>query len=74
MIFRICERLSFFKIPSSKNTIKFIRGLMEVDRFVAKIRSYNENPSTAVFDVRGLKNAVEEFNDTLGWIKVEEGE
>ncbi len=67
-------RLSFFKIPSSKNTIKFIRGLMEVDRFVAKTRPYNENPSTAVFDVRGLKNAVEEFNDTLGWIKVEEGE
>jgi len=27
---------------------------------------------TVVFDIRGLKNAVEEFNDTPGWIKEEE--
>jgi len=62
-------KLSFFKIPSSKHTIKFIRRLMEIDRFVAKTTPYNENPTTAVFDIRGLKNAVEQFNDILHWIK-----
>ena len=47
---------------------------MEADKLAIQITPYNEGPTTAVFDVRGLKNAVEEFNDALGWIKVEEGE
>jgi len=59
----------FLNIPSSKHTIEFIRELMKVDRFVAKTTPYNENPTTAVFDTRGLRNAVEQFNDILHWIK-----
>lgn len=59
----------FLNIPSSKHTIKFIRELMRVDRFVAKTTPYNENPTTAVFDTRGLRNAVEQFNDILHWIE-----
>lgn len=62
-------KLSFFKIPSSKSTIKFIRELMKVDRLVAKTTPYNENSTTAVFDVRGLRNTVEQFNDILHWIE-----
>ena len=61
--------LSFFHIPSSGDTIKFIRKLMQFDSFVAKVAPYNENPVTAVFDVRGLENAVEQFDDILQWIK-----
>lgn len=48
---------------------KFIRKLMDVDRFVIEVKSTDKTKMTAVFDVRGLKNAVEEFNDILNWIK-----
>lgn len=47
---------------------KFIRKLMDVDRFVVEIKAMDRK-LTAVFDVQGLKNAVEQFNDILGWIK-----
>jgi len=52
-----------------KDDIKFIRKLMNVDKFVAQVTPYNENPITATFDVQGLKKAVEQFNDILHWIK-----
>ncbi|TFB08822.1 hypothetical protein E3V08_02485 [Candidatus Atribacteria bacterium MT.SAG.1] len=48
---------------------KFIRKLIDVDRFVIEVKSVDKIKMTAVFDIRGLKNAVEEFNDTLNWIK-----
>lgn len=51
------------------DVIKLIRKLFEVNRFVAQVTPYNENPITAVFDVRGLRNAVEQFNDTLQWVE-----
>jgi type VI secretion system protein VasI len=47
----------------------FIRGLVEVDRFVAQTTPYNESPITAIFDVRGLREAVEPYNDVLKWIE-----
>lgn len=59
----------FLNIPSSKSTIKFIRKLMKVDIFVVKTTPYNENPTIAVFDTRGLRNAVEQFNNILHWIE-----
>jgi len=37
---------------------------MKVDRFVGQV-----TPLMSVFDVRGLKNVVEQFNDILHWIK-----
>lgn len=59
----------FLPVPKNKSTIKFIRRLMEIDSFTIRVTPYNEAPSTAVFDMRGLKNAVEQFNDLLHWIK-----
>jgi len=56
----------------SKAVIKFIQRLMTVDKFTIQITPYGEGKTIEVFDIRGLKNVVEEFNDTLGWI--EEGE
>jgi len=67
------SKTATFYPGKSKTVIKFIQKLMEADKLAVQIKPYNEGPTTAVFDVRGLKNAVEEFNDTLGWIKVEEG-
>lgn len=67
------DKTTTFYSRKSKNTIKFIQKLMEADKLAVQITPYNEGPTTAVFDIRGLENIVEEFNDTLGWIKVEEG-
>ena len=53
----------------TQNTIRFIQKLMTIDRFVAQVTPYSENPVTAVFDVRGLKKAIEPYNYTLHWIK-----
>jgi len=60
---------SFSAKDGPSNTIDFIRELIKVDSFVAQVTPYNENPITAVFDTRGLRNAVEQFNDILHWIK-----
>jgi len=60
---------SFLGIPSSKDTIKFIKKFMESNQFVARVTPYNENPVTAIFDIRGLRNAIEQFNDTLQWVE-----
>jgi len=68
------NKTATFYSRKSKKTIEFIQKLMEADKLAVQITPYNEGATTAVFDVRGLKNIVEEFDDTLGWIKVEEGE
>jgi len=61
--------ISFSAKDGPSNTIDFIRELMKVDNFVAQVTPYNENPVTAVFDVRGLKKAIEPYNDILHWIE-----
>jgi len=48
---------------------KFIRKLIDTDRFVAEVKGIYKTKLTAIFDVRGFKNAVRQFNDILGWIE-----
>ena len=62
---RVSSQYTFY----SGRDIKFIRKLMDTDRFVAEIKLITKMTLTAVFDVRGLKKAVEQFNDILHWIK-----
>jgi type VI secretion system protein VasI len=54
---------------SSNKTIEFINKLLEVDTFAAQVEPYGESPVTAVFDIRGLKDAISQYNDILEWIK-----
>ena len=54
---------------SSKKTIAFINKLLEVDTFAAQVEPYGESPVTAVFDVRGLEDAISKYNDILEWIE-----
>jgi len=58
---------STFYSCKSKDTIKFIQRLMEADRFVVQVTPYRSGPVTVTFDVRGLKNAVKQFNNVLPW-------
>lgn len=48
---------------------KFIRKLISVDRFVIEVKSVDKMKMVAVFDVRGLKAAVEQYNGILNWVK-----
>lgn len=63
------SKTATFYSRRSKDNIKFIQKLMEAGKLAVQITPYGEGPTTAVFDIRGLKNVVEQFNDTLGWIE-----
>ncbi len=47
--------------------ITFIKKIMSVDKFVAQVTPYSESPITAVFDVRGLKEAIKPLQEVCGW-------
>lgn len=47
--------------------IGFIKKLMEHDKYVAQVTPYNESPTTAVFDISGLSQAVKPLRQTCGW-------
>ena len=53
----------------TRSKVKFIEKLLEVDTFAAKVKLSNRPDITAVFDVRGLENAINQYNDILGWLK-----
>ena len=50
-----------------RDTITFLKEMMDSDRFVAQVTPYNENPVTAVFDTSGLENAVQPLRETCNW-------
>lgn len=49
------------------DAIAFIGQLIGVSRLVAQVTPYNESPITAVFDLRGLANAVRPLREACGW-------
>jgi|TARA_B100001971_G_scaffold18505_1_gene14422 type VI secretion system protein VasI len=49
------------------NRIAFVKQLMRADKFVAQVTPYNESPVTAVFDIRGLSEAIKPLQETCGW-------
>ena len=49
------------------STVALIKKILGVDKLVAQSVPYSENPITAIFDVRGLKNAATPYAETLGW-------
>ena len=63
------ESSSWSGKDSKSNFLKFVIKLMSIDKFIVRVTPYEESPITAVFDVRGLKKAIEPYNDILHWIK-----
>lgn len=57
------SQATFFPI----NEIDYLKKLLVVDSFVAQVTPYNENPITAVFDIRGLDNAIKPLRETCRW-------
>ena len=55
-----------------KDLESFVKRLIKVDRFVVGISPYGKKRQTAVFDVRGLGNALLPNLEQFGWEKLEE--
>ncbi len=49
------------------SAIDLIRRLVKADKLVAQVTPYSESPVTAVFDIRGLAEAVKPLQTTCGW-------
>ena len=45
----------------------FIARLLTVEKLVLQVTPYSESPVTAVFDVRGLRETAQPYNDIHGW-------
>ena len=50
-----------------RNEIDFLKKLLVVDSFVAQVTPYSESPVTAVFDIKGLENAIQPVRKTCNW-------
>ena len=46
---------------------QFIKEIMKVDSFLAQVTPYGESPVTIIFDVRGLRNAIQPLREVAGW-------
>ena len=47
--------------------VSFIRRLLLVNQLVCQVTPYGEGPTTAVFDLKGLGNAIAPLKETCGW-------
>ena len=50
------------KASFSYNPVSLARSLAIAERYVAKVTPYNESPIVAVFDLKGLSNAIKTFD------------
>jgi len=57
------HRATFY--PTSP--ILFIKNLINADKLVAQTTPYGENPIIAIFDIRGLNEAIKPIQETCGW-------
>ncbi|MGJ4734843.1 hypothetical protein [Leptospira levettii] len=53
----------------SGSTIELIREIATSEKIVAQCTPFNENPITAVFDVRGFRKLAEKYNKELEWFE-----
>lgn len=50
-----------------RNEVDFINKLLVVDSFVAQVTPYGESPVTAIFDIKGLSNAIKPLREVCNW-------
>lgn len=55
------------KATFHRKPISFLKQMSESDKLLAQITPYNENPVTAVFDIKGASNALEPLRKTCSW-------
>ena len=63
----------FWSLSTSKTALfrrkpnDFIEKILNHNKLVMQTTPYNEGPVTAIFDIRGLKEASKTYNDDLKW-------
>lgn len=50
-----------------KETISFLKKMMNSDKFLAQVTPYNESPVTAIFSTRGMMEAIKPLRETCHW-------
>jgi type VI secretion system protein VasI len=50
-----------------RGTIGFIKEMMTANKLLAQVTPYNDNPITAIFDTKGLINAIKPLRETCHW-------
>lgn len=50
----------------AKKPLEYFQRMKKVDQVVAQVTPYNENPVTAVFDIKGFNEVSETIGDTCG--------
>lgn len=68
-LFGVQPKIPYQVTSLSRNKSRFIANLLEVDTFAAQVKLSNKPDITAVFDVKGLEDAIKQYNDILEWIE-----
>ncbi len=55
------------KATFHRKPIPFLKEMLLSNKLVAQITPYNESPVTAIFDTKGLKNAIKPLRETCSW-------
>tara|TARA_B100001123_G_C15261633_1_gene1006788 strand:+ start:111 stop:719 length:609 start_codon:yes stop_codon:yes gene_type:complete len=50
-----------------RNEVDFLKKLLAVDSFVAQVTPYSESPVTAIFNIKGLSNAITPLREACNW-------
>lgn len=50
-----------------RNEVDFLKKLLVVDSFVAQVTPYSASPVTAIFDIKGLPNAIKPLREVCNW-------
>tara|TARA_R110002110_G_scaffold301156_1_gene515216 strand:- start:180979 stop:181590 length:612 start_codon:yes stop_codon:yes gene_type:complete len=56
------SQATFFNNPQD-----LLEQMLGEERLVTQVTPYNENPVTAIFDIRGLENAITPLRETCNW-------
>lgn len=55
------------KATFRRQPIKLIKSMLGETKFIAQTTPYNESPTTAIFDITGIDNAVAPVRETCSW-------
>jgi len=50
-----------------RNEVDFLKKLLVVDSFIAQVTPYSASPVTAIFDIKGLSNAMKPLREVCNW-------
>lgn len=55
------------KATFHRKPISFLKEMLQSNKLVAQVTPYNESPVTAIFNTKGLENAIKPLRETCSW-------